>query len=40
VGEGPRDEEEASSKGTRIEDWSAKIDTLFMTKLATKWLNG
>ena len=39
VGEGPRDEE-APSKGTRIEDWSAKIDTLFMTKMAAKWFNG
>ena len=37
MGEGGRDEEEAS-KGTRIEDWSAKIDTLFMTKMAAKWL--
>ena len=38
MGEGGRDEEVASSKTNRIEDWSAKIDTLFMIKMAAKWL--
>jgi len=39
MGEGRRDEEVASSKKKkRIEDYSAKIDTLFMTKMAAKWL--
>jgi len=38
VGEGGRDEKVACSKKNRIEDQSAKIDTLFMTKMAAKWL--
>jgi len=38
MGEGRRDEKVASSKKNRIEDQSAKIDTLFMTKMAAKWL--
>ena len=36
MGDGGRDEKVASSKKNRIEDWSAKIDTLFMTKTAEK----
>jgi len=38
MGEGGHDEEVASCKKNRIEDLSAKIDTLFMTKMAAKWL--
>jgi len=40
MGEGGRDEEVASSKKTKTElkIRSAKIDTLFMTKMAAKWL--
>ena len=38
MGEGGHDEEVASSKKNRIEDQSAKMDTLFMTKMAAKWL--
>jgi len=39
MGEGRRDEKVAfSKKKNRIEDLSAKIDTLFMTKMAAKWL--
>ena len=38
MGEGGRDEEVASSEKNRIEDQSTKIDTLFMTKMAAKWL--
>jgi len=38
MGEGGHEEEAASSKRKRIEDWSTKIDTLFMTKMAAKWL--
>ena len=34
MGEWGHDEEVASSKKNRIEDWSAKSDTLFMTKMA------
>ena len=34
MGEGERDDELASSKKNQTQDWSAKIDTLFMTKLA------
>jgi len=36
MGEGGRDDEPASSKNNRIEDWTAKINTLFMTKMAAK----
>jgi len=35
MGEGERDEQVASSKKNRL---STKIDTLFMTKMAAKWL--
>jgi len=35
MGEGRRDEEVASSKKNKS---GAKIDTLFMTKMAAKWL--
>jgi len=38
MGEGGRDEEVASSKKNEYEDESTKIDTLFMTKMAAKWL--
>ena len=38
MGEGGRDEEVASSKKTELKTRSAKIDTLFMTKMAAKWL--
>jgi len=38
MGEGRPDNELPSLKKNRIEDWSAKIDTLFMTKMAAKWL--
>ena len=38
LGEGRRDEEVAPSKKNRIEDWSAKSYTLFMTQMAAKWL--
>jgi len=38
VGEGGLHEKVACSKKNRIEDQSAKIDTLFMTKMAAKWL--
>ena len=39
MGEGGCDEEVASSKKkNRIEDQSAKINTIFMTKMAAKWL--
>jgi len=38
VREGGRNEKVAYSKKNRIEDQSAKIDTLFMTKMAAKWL--
>jgi len=38
MGEGGRDEEVASSKKNRVEDQGAEIDTLFMTKMAAKWL--
>ena len=37
-GEGGRDEEVASSKKTELKTRIAKIDTLFMTKMAAKWL--
>ena len=38
MGKGRRDEKVASSKKNRIEDQSTKIDTLFVTKMAAKWL--
>ena len=40
MGEGVRDKEIASSKRNQnqIKDQSAKIDTLFMTKMAAIWL--
>ena len=38
MGEGGRDEGVASSKKKRIQDYSAKLDTLFMTKMAAKLL--
>ena len=39
MGEGERDEEVASSRRKKpIEDQSAKLDALFMTKMAAKWL--
>jgi len=37
MGEGGCDEEVASSKKNELKT-SAKIDTLFMTKMAAKWL--
>ena len=38
MGEGGRDEEVASFLKNRIEDWSAKIYSLFITKMAAKRL--
>ena len=35
---GGHDEEVASSKKKRIQDKSVKIDTLFITTMAAKWL--
>jgi len=38
MGEGGRDDKLASSKTNQFEDWSAKINTLFMTKMSAKWV--
>jgi len=38
MGERGRDDELAYSKNNQIKDWGAKLNILFMTKMAAKWL--